>query len=206
MQKKALIVDLDGTLYYQRPVQICIGLELLIYYLFHFWRIKELKQILIYRHQHNTQTNFDIRTFCKQQKTDIKTIQSLVQKWLFLKPLKWIKIFADKNLIYYLKEKQKSIPVVIYSDYETKEKLNALNFKPNFKFSYDGTNIRYLKPNPQGLTYIANNLNLLPENILIIGDRFDKDGLAASAFGSEFLILPQNPIARRKITKKLKHL
>ncbi len=206
MKKKALIVDLDGTLYYQKPVQICAGLELLIYYLIHFWRLKELKQILTYRHQHNTQTNFNIQTFCKRQNTDITTIQFLVQKWLFLKPLKWIKIFTDKNLICYLRENQKNIPIIIYSDYETKEKLKALNFKPDFEFSYDGTNIRYLKPDPQGLTHIANKLNLLPEDILIIGDRQDKDGLAAANFGAEYLILPQNPIMRHKIIKRLKHL
>ncbi|HCU58790.1 MAG TPA: hypothetical protein DIC64_02280 [Alphaproteobacteria bacterium] len=201
--KKAVIVDLDGTLYYQRPVQICMAVEMLAYYILHFWRINELKQILVYRHQHNNEENFDLHTFCIKQRTNNKTINKLIQKWLFLKPLKWIKLFKDKNLISYLEEIQKIIPVIVYSDYETHQKLEALNFKPDFEFFFDAKNIRFLKPNPQGLSYITERLKLTPKEIFVIGDRQNKDGLAASTFGAEYLILPQNPIKRNKLLKNL---
>ncbi len=203
MKKKALIVDLDGTLYYQKPVQIFMAAELIVYYILHFWRLKELKIIAHYRAKHNGTTSLDTKTFCIEQKTDIKTLNNLIQKWLIYKPLKWIKLFADRELIKYLNKKQKNIFVIVYSDYETHQKLNILNFKPDFEFFYDMVNICFPKPNPQGLNYIASQLNLQAKDILVIGDRQDKDGLAASDFGAEFLFLPQNPIKRHQIIKKL---
>ena len=202
MQKKALIVDLDGTLYYQKPVQMCMAAEILLYYLLHFWRIKELFLILAYRKKHNNEQIFDLLSFAKAQKADVQFIEQLIQKWLFYKPLKWIKIFADKNLIKILNIIKQKIPVVIYSDYKTELKLKVLSFQPTFNFFYDGKDILFLKPNPQGLSYIAQKLSLCAKDILVIGDRQDKDGLAALAFGAEYLILPQNPIIRRKILKK----
>ena len=203
MKKKTLIVDLDGTLYYQRPVWMCMALELLGYYILHFWRIKELKIILNYRTQHNSNTPLNIKDFCIEQKTDMNNLNNLIQKWLFYKPLKWIKLFADRNLINNLKEQQKNVSVIVYSDYESRQKLSVLNFKPDFEFFYDSINICFPKPNPQGLNYIASELKLHPKDILVIGDRQDKDGIAAAAFGAEYLILPQNPIKRNKIIKKL---
>lgn len=202
--KKAIITDLDGTLYYQKPVQICMATEILCYYIIHFWKIKELKLVLNYRKQHNNSTNFEFQSFCKTQNISRQAVEDLIEKWLISKPLKWIRLFSDKKLIAYLKEQK--IPVVVYSDYPTEQKLKALNFAPTFEFSFDHKNIRFLKPNPQGLEYISKKLSLSQKEILVIGDRFDKDGLAASAFGAEFLILPQNPIMRHKIIKRLKHL
>ena len=206
MQKKALIVDLDGTLYYQKPVQICMALELLSYYLSHFWHINELFLILKYRNQHNNNQTFELSSFALSQKKDIPFIERLVQTWLFDKPLKWIKLFADKDLIKTLNKIKQQIPIIIYSDYQTHEKLKTLSFEPSFEFSYDKKNICFLKPNPQGLKFIADQLSLSAKDILVIGDRQDKDGLAAANFGAEYLILPQNPIKRHKIKEKLKRL
>ena len=202
--KKAIITDLDGTLYYQKPVQICMAAEILCYYIIHFWKIKELKLVINYRKQHNNSTNFEFQSFCKTQNISRQVVEDLIQKWLISKPLKWIRLFSDKKLIAYLKEQK--IPVVVYSDYPTEQKLKALNFTPTFQFYFDNKNIRFLKPNPQGLEYITKKLSLSQKDILVIGDRLDKDGLVASAFSAEYIILPQNPITRCQILEKVKYL
>ena len=49
LNKKTLILDLDGTLYFQYGVQIFMGCQMLLYYIFHFWKWKELIAILDYR-------------------------------------------------------------------------------------------------------------------------------------------------------------
>ncbi len=46
---KAVVFDLDGTLYYQRKLRIKMAWMLLSYYLCHFWRIKEVFVIKKFR-------------------------------------------------------------------------------------------------------------------------------------------------------------
>ena len=49
MKKKALILDVDGTLYYHIPIKIIMGLKLISYYIIHLNKIKEFLLILKYR-------------------------------------------------------------------------------------------------------------------------------------------------------------
>ena len=46
---KGIIFDVDGTLYHQKPVRIMMALNMMLYYLIHFWKIKELFIILKFR-------------------------------------------------------------------------------------------------------------------------------------------------------------
>jgi hypothetical protein len=46
---KAFILDMDGTLYYQIPVRICMAVELFFYYICHLNKISDLFLIYAYR-------------------------------------------------------------------------------------------------------------------------------------------------------------
>ncbi len=114
MKKKTVIVDLDGTLYFQKPVQLCMGLELCFYYILHIYKWREFLILLRYRKQHNTSTSFNIKQFALSNNISVSKIKKLVDLWLILKPLKWIKLFADNKLIKILRQIQKQMDVIVY--------------------------------------------------------------------------------------------
>jgi len=204
MSKRIIITDLDGTLYFQIPVQICMCIELCIYYVIHFNRIMELILLLKYRKQHNQDISLDLLDFASENKISVEKMSHLIETWLINRPLKWIRIFKDYKLIKLLNTLKKDVKIVVYSDYPTEQKLQALNFVSDEEFFYDNKEIIFMKPNSQGLDYIIKKLKVKKEEILVIGDREDKDGLAALKCGVDFIILSKNPIFRFFQIKKIK--
>jgi putative hydrolase of the HAD superfamily len=122
------------------------------------------------------------------------------------KPKKYIHFFRDKKLIAFVQAaQQQGIKIVVYSDYPLKKKLEALApFKPDFSFSADNTEIQCLKPNNKGLLYIVNVLNIDIEDIIFIGDRFEKDAVCAKKTSMDYLILGHTCFTRNRMYNKIK--
>ena len=185
------IVDLDGTLYFQIPVRLMMSVELSVYYLFHPFRLKDFR--IIYRYRKNHEKNIcDFGILARQYQTNKKYVKDLIEEWMIKRPLKWIRIFADRKLLKILQDKN----VIVYSDYPTEQKLQALGFVPMAQYFCDGTDIMHYKPNSQGLEFISRKHNLLKDDILMIGDRMSHDGECAKRFGCKFLILNKTFIGR----------
>lgn len=196
MNKKALILDLDGTLYFQFGVQCIMGCWMLLYHLFFFWKFKDFLAIMYYRKLREK----DIKDVVDNQyilvaekfKTNSKHIEEIVQTWLFNKPLKVLSIFKDKKLSKIIaKCKENGLKIIIYSDYPTKEKLSALNIL--YDETYDSTcpEIRTLKPDSKGLQYILKSNSLNKDDVLYVGDRDSKDGECARRCNVDYIILPK---------------
>lgn len=191
MVNKHYIVDLDGTLYFQIPVRLMMLAELMLYYVFHLSRLNDLR--IIYRYRKNHEKNIcDFGILARQYQTNKKYVKDLIEEWMIKRPLKWIRIFADRKLLKILQDKK----VIVYSDYPTNEKLQALEFVPTAQYFCDGTNIMHYKPNSQGLEFISRKHNLLKDDILMIGDRMSHDGECAKRFGCKYLILNKTFIGR----------
>jgi len=189
---KALVLDMDGTLYYQIPVRICMAFELFFYHIFHLNKISDISAIYKYRKRNESGELF-------KQDANIAV-------WMQKKPQKYVRFFRDKKLIKFAEKMQKrGSKTVIYSDYPLKEKLEALlPFNPNFAFSSDNVEIQCLKPNNKGLLHIVDVLKLPVEDIVFIGDRFEKDAACAKQTGMDYLVLSRNCFIRNKIYKKIK--
>ena len=194
--KKTLILDLDGTLYYQYGVQCIMGCRMLLYYLIHFWKWKEFMVIMEYRknRENNIEEIIDKQYILVAEKysMSVKEVEKIIKQWLFQKPLRIVKFFRDRKLCAMIEEyKKRGLNIIIYSDYPTKEKLDVLNFK--YDKAYDSTHkkIRVLKPDIIGLKYIIESNNLKEEEILFIGDRDTKDGECARRCNIDYIILPK---------------
>lgn len=188
---KALILDMDGTLYRQLPVRIGMAKELFFHYLFRLNRISELIAIYKYRKSY--------------ERGQLQTPNDNIVYWMEKRPKKYIRFYRNKKLIALTEEMQKQgVKIVVYSDYPLEEKLDALSpFKPNYYFSANDADIQCLKPDPQGLLHIINVLDIPKKDILFIGDRYEKDGLCAQEAGIDYLILPTGCIKRKKNTCKI---
>ena len=189
---KAFVLDMDGTLYYQIPLRFCMAFALFFYYIFHLRKTKDLWAIYHYRKKNET--------------GELQKQSPNIALWMQKKPQQYIHLFRDQKLIQFAQTMQeKGAKIVVYSDYPLQGKLEALpSFVPDFTFSSDNTEIQTLKPDNKGLLHIINLLNLSVEDIVFIGDRFEKDAACAIQTGMDYIVLHRNPLIRNKIYRKIK--
>lgn len=190
---RAVILDMDGTLYYQFPLRICMVAELLWYYLTRIRRIGEL---------------FMLRRIRKLRENGILTdIDPLFAYWLEEKPLPYIYRFRDKKLLRLIQTlRERGAKIAVYSDYPAERKIGALrDLTVDYHFCADDAVIRCLKPDPAGLKNIIGIIGEPAETIVFVGDRYEKDGKCAEGAGMDYLILDVNPLSRHKNLKELEY-
>lgn len=189
---KTIIVDLDGTLYFQRPVKCAIFLEMLL----NFWHFKDFLILKKYRTLYEQGLNERERLSVLPNST-----KKIVNEWMLQRPLPYIAKNKDEHLINQLqKAMNNGIIVIVYSDYPVKEKLRALSFTPNQAYSAD--DIIGMKPNAIGILKVLSQQNISPKNCLVIGDKKEKDGILARNMKADSLILPATYKQRIKLYKK----
>lgn len=191
---QAVIVDLDGTLYYQKPVRIAMLKEMLL----RFWRVREFLVVKKYRDLFEQGLNE------KERLSRLPSYASVViQEWMVDRPCPYVAKYKDSELIGLLEgAKAVSVMVIVYSDYPVKEKLRALRFFPDA--AYRSEDIGHLKPEAEGLKRILEKQGISPDHCLVIGDRDEKDGALARNLGSEKLILPSSVSDRKTVLETMR--
>ena len=195
------IVDMDGTLYFKRLMQIRMALRLLWHYLIHIFRLRELFILYSYRKlrdRDDLSENSDfedviIQQLSKKYRCSKTQIQKIVSEWILTRPLEVLFSTRDNHLITFLRNQRKAQKkVYIYSDYPAIQKCAALGVQADDVYWPDGERISVLKPAVQGLNYIIKQNHLEKSQILFIGDRLEKDGVCAQNAGVDYLILKKN--------------
>lgn len=84
---------------------------------------------------------------------------------------------------------KQGIKLAVLSDYGyVEEKMQAIGLSPVFfKICASCPDMGGLKPNQEVMQMLLQKLNTEPEHTLMIGDRFDTDGLSAQRCGIKFL-------------------
>ncbi len=191
----AWLVDLDGTLYRHKPVQLAMVLELL---LFGWGAIKTLRT---FRHSHEALRGIsadpaalDVSPFQRQLDHAAKAlgrspadVELTVREWMFQRPLKWVARSQRKDLLQTLaRYREGGGKTALVSDYPATGKLQALGAASLFDLvvsNGEPGGPSQLKPHPEGYLSAAQRLGVAPEACLVIGDRDDADGAAARAAG-----------------------
>jgi len=191
----AVVFDMDGTLYFQTPVRVCMFLEMLL----HFWCVREFFVVQQYRKLYELgltdQERFALLSSDAPQ---------IVNDWMLVRPMKYVRRFRDKELLSLIRTlRGQGVKIIVYSDYPLDAKLNAVELAPDYAYYSGDKIISCQKPNPKGLLSIIAEINEKPENIAFIGDKFEKDGLCADAAGINYAILPKSAKARNSIYKKI---
>lgn len=189
--KKALIVDVDGTLYNQKKLRIYMLFRLLIYYFSHFWKIKELIGIFLFRKYRykdvykSLSNNELVDIIADKLHTSRYTISDARHYWMDIFPLKYLAKYKYYDFVRWLNNGERN--VYVYSDYETAAKLDALRLRYSDAFYPDGKNILSVKPDKQSMSYILNKIGISKEYILYIGDDDKKDGESAKLVDIDYL-------------------
>ena len=194
---KAVIFDVDGTLYHQKPVRIHIACRLLVYFLIHPLEIKDLLGIWHFRKLRETES-FRTRSFEEQVQgaaqragiSDEARLNKAIQKWMFQEPLSLIQKNGNQAVLTLLKQLQsEGKRILIYSDYAPEEKLSALGVVPDAVY-YPGHNgIEELKPSGKSVQRILKDQFLSASDAVYLGDRAEKDGESARAAGMCFVLV-----------------
>lgn len=196
MKYRAIISDFDGTLYYQFPVRILMALWLIIYYVIFPLKIKELFFLREFRRLQEKRFGANTENFYHSQidrasrlyKLNPDKAKSIINLWMITRPLRIIKLFRRRYLLASLRSCQESgIKIIIYSDNPVKEKISAINFTPDYAFWSCDEIIKCMKPDSSGLRNIINLLGLPENQVLYIGDRYDRDGLCAQSAGINYI-------------------
>ena len=186
---QAIIVDMDGTLYYQQPVRMAMLKEMLL----HFWRLRDFLVVKKYRKL------FEQGLSEKERLSQLPcNASSIIHEWMVDRPCGYVTKNKDRVLIRILTALRKTGTIIIvYSDYPVKEKLSALVFVPDM--AYRSEDIGSLKPDPKGLKQVLRDKNIVSACCLVIGDREEKDGVLAANLGADAIILPKSSTEREKI-------
>ncbi|AEF85950.1 conserved hypothetical protein [Treponema primitia ZAS-2] len=202
-----IILDMDGTLYYQFPLRVCIVFMILCHYILHLTKIKEVFILWKFRKLRENyiasinKDDFEEELYKKLSEyyhESLESIKKLIDYWINERPLPLIYFFRDRKLIKAIQKlKMNGIKIIVYSDYPVEKKISALKtLYVDYQFCAHDKNINCLKPDIQGIKYIIDVLRESIENILFIGDRYIKDGKCAAGVGMDYIILSRNPFLR----------
>ena len=200
------VFDVDGTLYYQNKLRLIMGKRLLMYYLLHPLKFKDLIIIKNFRslRENAKDTNglFDITA--KKCNVSVSRVNEVIKKWIYENPIDALTASKDDTLLAIIdKLKANGKTVAIWSDYEADDKLKALQLSIDYVYTEEQERVGELKPSPKGLNLIMSDLNVPKDKTIMIGDRMVKDGEAAKKAGCDYLILSKSKKKREEQLKTL---
>lgn len=200
------VFDVDGTLYYQNKLRLIMGKRLLMYYLLHPLKFKDLIIIKNFRslRENAKDTNglFDITA--KKCNVSVSRVEDVIKKWIYENPIDALIASKDSTLLAIIdKLKANGKTVAIWSDYEADDKLKALQLSTDYVYTAEQERVGELKPSPKGLNLIMSDLNVPKDKTIMIGDRMVKDGEAAIKAGCDYLILSKSKKKREEQLKTL---
>lgn len=188
----AVVFDVDGTLYNQNKLRVYIaGLILKSIAKNPFKIYKDLKIVSEYRKNHeklrlspDTIKKFDKQVSLTAEKFNMDKDKAFetIYDWIHIKPLPYIKKTKRKDLnelIDWLKEKK--IKTGLLSDYPCDMKAEILEIKDKVDLIKASTDddIDVFKPETKGFLRMAELLNVKPQEMLYVGDRYKIDILGA---------------------------
>ena len=209
---RLLIFDMAGTLYDQRALRLRMVWEVGRYYFCHPRKWLDVAILLVFRWQRERQRFWSRQGVVFEQlqyeqtarflSVPAERVRQVVRCWMFERPLRWLPDMGDAVLLAFLR-RQPVGRLAIYSDYPAREKALCLGLTTPCIFASTDEVINAMKPSPQGIRVILEQMAAAPEDCLMVGDRDDRDGEAARCAGVDFLLLPQEKKMRRTVVAEL---
>ena len=196
-----VVFDVDGTLYDQKRLRLVMLRRLLAA----AWKSRSLdtmRTLQTFRRVRETLGDHPepdfmrlqyARTAARHNKSE-EDVRALTADWMERQPLPFL---ADcryphlDRLFAGLRGAGKQIAV--FSDYPAKDKLAALGLQAAPVVCATDADIARLKPDPRGLLTILRQTGVPAERALMVGDRFDRDAMAARSAGMRALIRASKP-------------
>ena len=201
---KAVVLDVDGTMYSQRSVRRHMARRLAGFALKHpVLGLRTVRCLRAFR-QAQEQLRAQIGTGPVAQSQvehaarrcgcSEDFLTECVRRWMETGPLEAIRKARYTGLLEFCEwAKQTGLRRAVLSDYDPREKLRALQVEDYFSViaCAQDPDIGVFKPNPAGLRAAVRRLGASPEETVYVGDRPEVDGAVALAAGVTGVILHQ---------------
>lgn len=205
---KAVLFDLDGTLYSSRKMQLTMLIVIFLHILSHPTDLKILRIIHVFRKEREKRAGEkyvapqfleDIQYTWAADVLGIKPgeVREVISKWMYEIPLKYLPKTMFTSVFDILQKLDHAgIKYAVVSDYPAQEKLQAMHITMPVVVAATDHEVNALKPCPRGFLYAAQQLDVMLQDCLVVGDRYDRDGSAALAAGMQYC---QSLIALKKL-------
>lgn len=197
----AVLFDLDGTLYRQRPMRALMALELLTLPLQSPLKARpRLVALRAYRHaqeaiRHAKSTDparDQLQAAATASGLPVSEVNALVAEWMIERPLKYLPFCQAAGVSELLARLATAgIRTGVLSDYPAADKLRALKLDRHFPLVLCSTDpeIAAFKPDPRGYRRACEHWGLAPDQVLFVGDRAEVDAAGARAAGMPCVII-----------------
>ncbi len=199
---KLVVFDVDGTLYNQHAMQLYMMRDLMVHTIA-TCSLKVLSVLRIYRRIRERMGGEEIGNFeavlvaetAKAVGCTEAIVRNIVADWMEKKPLPYLARCMYQGLPdLFAGLKRNGKTVAILSDYPAQEKLAAMGLAADYVICSGDKEVGYLKPHPRGFERLLQAANVEADQAVLIGNRPERDGLAALRVGAKALIHSYKPI------------
>lgn len=197
------VFDVDGTLYDQRGLRLCMLREML-FSTIRTGDIGVLKILRTYRKireelgasmHEDFEQELTARTAAMVGCSQI-LVRSTALEWLEHRPLRHLMRYRYPKLPELFRGlRNQGKKIGIFSDYPAQNKLAVLGLSADVIVCAGDKDVGVLKPHAKGLQVLMSKADMTPAETIMIGDRPERDGLAAQAADVRALILSRKPTA-----------
>jgi FMN phosphatase YigB (HAD superfamily) len=201
---KALVFDVDGTLYRQDLLRRAMFLHLLRSHATHpvrGWRTARLLQAYRRAQEHlraaapRDIASAQISLASRRARVDRDAVVACVTRWIEEEPLSFLPRCIQPGLVEFLRAcKARGLRLGALSDYPAHAKLEALGVAELFDvvLSAQDPEVDVFKPNPRGLVLAVERLGSTVSESLYVGDRLDVDVPTAERAGVHCAIVSRH--------------
>ncbi len=205
---RALLFDLDGTLYRQGQMRALMALELATLAISRplqapvVWRVlSEFRkaQEVLRRDETNHCAADQLEIAARHTGVSVDRVEAIVREWMIVRPLKHLKRCRADGVVPLLDFLSRlGIKVGVFSDYPPDLKLKALGIGGRFSVVLCATDpdVERFKPHPRGFLVASQRWQLDPSEVLVVGDRPDADAAGAAAAGMPCVIVGKRDSGR----------
>jgi HAD superfamily hydrolase (TIGR01549 family) len=199
---RAVLFDLDGTLYRQAPMRAVMAAELAALAIRHplqapiTWRVlSEFRRAQETLRGHDTDRGAAVEQLeLTARRTGFSNdqVEAIVSEWMIERPLKYLRrcrAVGLEPLLDFLS--RRGMKVGVFSDYPPELKLKALGVAGRFSLLLCSADpeVGRFKPHPRGFLVASTRWQLDPSEVLVVGDRHDADAAGAQAAGMSCVII-----------------
>lgn len=193
--------DVDGTLYRQSGLRLHMARSL-VWHSAATGSLRTLGVLRDYRRLREVFAEQEVAGFEDRLTREVASahritqaaVRTLVGEWIEQKPLPLLRRHRYPGVGRLFRAIRASGRMLgVLSDYPAVDKLSALELSAEFIISANDAEVGVMKPNPAGLRLLMDRAGVRPEETLLIGDRPERDGLAADRAGARCLIRTGRP-------------
>jgi phosphoglycolate phosphatase/putative hydrolase of the HAD superfamily len=196
---RAVLFDVDGTLYHQPPLRLLMAGELgTASWLQHApWNVPRLWRMLsVFRdvreelralgRSDEPLARLQYTKAAERAEVAVDDMEEAVEEWIYKRPLKYLPRVVRAGMADVLADLDaRGLRVGAFSDYPVAEKLQAMGLRSTMSLEVDATSeaVNAFKPHPRGLEVACQHWDMSPGEVLYVGDRADVDARGAAALG-----------------------